>query len=114
MTVKEYLEKRGAYGVGRAVSTRELVDALHTEDRHIKRMVANERAAGALICSTTAKRGGYFLPATVDDVLKEAEKLERGIVKRAAVLAPFRAFRRKHQGAEREKKETSLFPNMSK
>lgn len=114
MTVKEYLKKRGAYGADKAVSTVELKNALHTVDRNVKKMVANERAAGALICSTTAKRGGYFLPATAADVFKETEKLENGIVKRAAVLAPFREFCRKHREAGREKVETSLFPNISK
>ena len=113
-TVTEYLKNRGAYGTGRAVSTVELTNALHTESRNIKRMVANERAAGALICSTTARKGGYFLPATPADVFKEMEKLEKGIVKRAAVLSPFRAYCRKHREAEREKEETSLFPNMGK
>lgn len=114
MTVKEYLEKQGAYGADKAVSTVELKNVLHTTDRNVKKMVANERAAGALICSTTAKRGGYFLPATAADVFKEKKKMENGIVGRAAILAPFREFCRKHWEAEREKKEISLFPNSSK
>ncbi|WP_297027610.1 hypothetical protein [uncultured Dialister sp.] len=114
MTVKEYLESRGAYGADKAVSTVELKNVLHTTDRNVKKMVANERAAGALICSTTAKKGGYYMPASPIDVFREMKKLENGIVKRAAVLAPFRAYCGKHREAEREKKEISLFPNNSK
>lgn len=113
-TVKAYLQWHGAFGADKAVSTVELMNVLETTDRNVKRMVSVERKNGALICSTHTKQGGYFLPATPADVFKEMEKLERGIVKRAAVLAPFREFCRKHREAGREKVETSLFPNYGK
>lgn len=112
-TVKGYLQCHGAFGADKAVSTVELMNVLETTDRNVKRMVSVERKNGALICSTHTKQGGYFLPATPADVFKEMEKLEKGIVKRAAVLTPFRAYCRKHREAEREKKETSLFSNMN-
>lgn len=37
MTVKEYLESRGAYGADKAVSTVELKNVLHTTDRNVKK-----------------------------------------------------------------------------
>lgn len=55
-------------------------------------MVAKERAAGALICSTTVNGGGYYLPATVDEVREQRDRMEKGIKARAIVLRPFRRF----------------------
>ena len=107
-TVKEYLEKRRAYGSKRAVRTKELVNIFDTTERNVKRMVATERENGALICGIT-KPGGYFLPASPADVIRQAKVLEQGIAKRAAVLAPFREYCRKHREGEWEGREISLF-----
>jgi len=51
-------------GKENAVTTEELLRACHFENRReLTLQIANERAAGALICSRTSGKGGYYLPA---------------------------------------------------
>ena len=45
-----------------------------------------------MICSTTVNGGGYYLPATVDEVREQRDRMEKGIKARAIVLRPFRRF----------------------
>lgn len=90
--IEDYLKKREARGQECAISMKALIFAFAASERAIKRMVAKERAAGALICSTTVNGGGYYLPATVDEVREQRDRMGKGIKARAIVLRPFRRF----------------------
>lgn len=76
--IEDYLKKREARGQECAISMKALIFAFAASERAIKRMVAKERAAGALICSTTVNGGGYYLPATVDEVREQRDRMEKG------------------------------------
>ena len=90
--IEEYLEKREARGQECTISMKELIFAFAASERAIKKMVAKERAAGALICSTTVNGGGYYLPVTVDEVREQRDRMEKGLKARAIVLRPFRRY----------------------
>ncbi len=90
--IAEFLKERGAIGAGKAIKTKDIMEALHLKRRALTKRVAMERAGGEPICSTTTGGGGYFLPATSEEILREWEKLERGIPRRALALRPFRAY----------------------
>lgn len=92
MMIYEYLKTKAAIGRNRAISTKEIMNRCHMGKRKVVKVVSKERATGALICSTTTKGGGYFLPASIDDIAKERDKMEKGIAYRAMALKPFRAF----------------------
>ncbi len=97
--IKEYLQARAAIGKDHAIGTKDIMDQYHMRRRAIVRQVAKEREAGALICSTTTKGGGYFLPATREEIAKEKVKMEKGIAYRARALRPFRAFMKQQKNA---------------
>lgn len=105
MMIYEYLKVRAAIGKDRAISTKEIMNQCHVVKRTVVNVVSKERASGALICSTTTKGGGYFLPASIEDVAKEKEKMEKGIIYRAAALKPFRAFMKQNGGAAADELE---------
>lgn len=63
--VAELLNK----GKDNARTTDELVKACgFSSKRELTLQIAKERAAGAVICSTTADGGGYYLPNTKGEV----------------------------------------------
>ncbi len=97
--IKEYLQARAAIGKDHAIGTKDIMEQYHMSKRAIVKQVAKEREAGALICSTTTKGGGYFLPATMEEITKERDKMEKGIAYRARALRPFRAFMKQQQAA---------------
>ena len=72
--IREYLKSHGAIGVKRAITTNTLVNALQVNRRQLVDMVAKERANGALICSTTKGKGGYYLPASVQEIEEQKKK----------------------------------------
>lgn len=90
--IREYLKKNGAIGAKRAITTNTLVNALRVNRRQLVDMVAKERAGGALICSTTKGKGGYYLPASVQEIKEQKDKLENGIRERAKAVQPFRRY----------------------
>ena len=94
--IREYLKSHGAIGRNRALTTTAIINALRINKRQLVEMVANERAAGALICSTTSGKGGYFLPATVQEIKEQRDTLEKGIKVRAMALRPFRQYMQAH------------------
>ncbi len=98
--IKEYLQARAAIGKDHAIGTKDIMEQYHMKKRAIVRQVAKEREAGALICSTTTKGGGYFLPATREEIAKEKVKMEKGIAYRARALRPFRAFMKQQDAVE--------------
>ena len=79
-------------GADNAVTTAQLLAA--TRFRHVadlQRQIERERAAGALILSTCARGGGYYLPASRDEILR----FERTLRRRAlSTLRTLRAARR--------------------
>ena len=95
--IREYLKSHGAIGVKRAITTNTLVNALQVNRRQLVNMVAKERANGALICSTTKGKGGYYLPASVQEIKEQKEKLENGIRERAKAVQPFRRYMETHK-----------------
>lgn len=65
--VEELLDK----GKENAITTAELMRACNLEHRRdLTIQIARERAAGALICSTTSGQGGYYLPESRAEVVE--------------------------------------------
>ncbi len=96
MSIHEYLKKHGAIGINKAITTNAICNALQVNRRQLVDVVAKERAAGALICSTTGGKGGYYLPASVEEIKQQKEKLENGIRERANAVRPFRDYMEKY------------------
>lgn len=94
--IREYLKDHGAIGRKKALTTTAIITALHLNKRQLVEIVAKERAAGALICSTTSGRGGYYLPASFQEIKEQKDILEQGIRVRAMALRPFRRYIQKH------------------
>lgn len=58
-------------GKENAITTAELMRACNLErKRELTLQIAKERAAGALICSTTSGQGGYYLPENREEVVE--------------------------------------------
>lgn len=93
--IREYLRAHGAIGKHNALTTSQLMNGLQVDRRRLVAMVASERGNGALICSSTAGKGGYYLPATVEEIREQKEKLEKGIAIRANAVRPFRQYMQK-------------------
>lgn len=65
--VKELLRK----GKRNAITTDELMRACRLDHRRdLTMQIARERAAGAIICSTTSGQGGYYLPENKEEVVE--------------------------------------------
>lgn len=117
--IYELLKRAGAIGRDKAMSTKAIMTALHmTDRREVVRMVADERQAGQLVCSSWG--GGYFLPATADEIREQKKRLEKTFYSRANAVRVFRhackeldrqeqaAGKKEKKGtAERAEKETS-------
>lgn len=93
-TVRKFLEYMKAYGEKKAVKAADVARALDVTSRRVRAMVYEERAAGALICDNTTP-GGYFLPASPEDVFKQREHMEKVFANRSKALRPFREYCRK-------------------
>lgn len=65
------------FGHENATSTEELCVELHCNERQLRKMVADERNQGFIICSQT--NGGYFLPKSK----KELEQFVKSLNKQA-------------------------------
>ncbi len=106
--IEKFLRERGAIGAEKAIKTKVIMKALQLKRRAVTERVARERAAGALICAITTEGGGYFMPATEEEIVKQWKALERGIPFRAMALRPFRAHvkqMKKAAGEEAKKEE---------
>ncbi len=107
--IEKFLRERGAIGADKAIKTKDIMEALHLKKRALTERVARERAAGALICAITTEGGGYFMPASSEEVVKQWKALERGIPFRAMALRPFRAYvKQMKKAAGEEAKEMDL------
>lgn len=88
--IAEYLTEKGAIGEDHAIPTRDITRELNITKRAIVSRVGDERKNGALICGKSTGGGGYYIPATMDEIIQQANKLEHGIKMRALALKPFR------------------------
>jgi hypothetical protein len=95
--IKEYLIQEGAVGAENAITTQALMCAFHMTDRKVIAVVADERKNGALICERRSEGGGYYMPATDEEILKQKARFEKGFVSRAYALRPFRAWAKAHK-----------------
>lgn len=91
----ELLKERKAVGKKNALKTSEILEALHTSTRVLKRMVAEERRQGKLICSALNCGGGYYLPASLEEIEEQNRRLEKGFISRADAVRAFRRACRK-------------------
>lgn len=87
----EYLKKNHAIGANNAIPTKEIERAFDIGKRTIARQVLQERSGGALICAKTTGKGGYYMPATIEEIEHQKDALERRIKMHALALKPFRA-----------------------
>lgn len=88
--IAEYLTEKGAIGEDHAITTRDITRELNITKRAIVSRVGDERKNGALICGKNTGDGGYYIPATMDEIIHQANKFEHGIKMRALALKPFR------------------------
>ena len=88
--IEKYLHTANAIGRENAVRTADITRDLSIAKRAIVKQVLKERSNGALICSTTSGRGGYYLPATIEEVETQKAILENGFKQRALAVRPFR------------------------
>lgn len=95
----EYLDDRKAYGRNKAVSAVELRNYMKCTPRRLHALIYSERKAGKLICSTSTAGGGYYLPASVEDVRDFVRMQEGRIKKHAVTLRAARAFLKKYEEA---------------
>lgn len=65
-------------GKENARTTEELMKACNfSNKRELTQQVARERAAGAIICSTTSGNGGYYLPQNRDEIRSFVNSMDR-------------------------------------
>lgn len=65
-------------GKSNAISSQRLADLTGCKSvRDLQQIIAEERAAGAVILSTCENGGGYFLPENVGEVREFVRTLER-------------------------------------
>ena len=88
--IREYLEENHAIGADNAILTKEIEHALNIPTRTITRKVLEERSGGALICAKTTEHGGYYMPATIEEIEHQKNALESRIKRHALALKPFR------------------------
>lgn len=73
------------YGKENALTSAKLINECgFTSKRELQDQIAKERAAGAVICSTTSGKGGYYLPkdrAEVTRFIKSMDGRARNIQK---------------------------------
>lgn len=91
MNIADTLQEYGAIGKDNAIPTGELLQlcGIHSR-RYLVQVIADERAAGALICSKATGRGGYYLPSCDEEIIVQKKALESRIIKHALALRPFR------------------------
>lgn len=98
-TIYNYLKERVAYGKSKAVMAREIRARLNLTARQLDTALYRERKAGRIIISKTTDGGGYYLPATREEVLAFVRQQEGRIKKHASTLRAARAFLKNHAAA---------------
>ena len=88
--IAKYLTEKGAIGEEHAIRTKDITRDLNITKRALVRTVGKEREGGALICGKNTGDGGYYIPATTDEIIRQHNKLEHGLKMRALALRPFR------------------------
>ena len=97
-TIYDYLKGRGAYGKSKSITAREIRARLNLTARQLDASLYRELRAGQLIISKTADGGGYYLPASVEDVREFVRQQEGRIKKHAVTLKAAREFLRQRDG----------------
>lgn len=92
--IYEYLKERGAYGTGKAIHKKEMLERWGCTARQFDAALYEERKAGRLICNKSTIGGGYYLPASVEDVREFVRQQEGRIKKHAVTLKAAREFLR--------------------
>lgn len=96
--VTDFLRK----GRENAIPSKELaVMCGYSTTRELQSEIAIERANGAVILSTTNGSGGYFLPATEEEVQRFIATLTNRAANTFAALKSAKAFLKQMQGQER-------------
>lgn len=85
----EYLQEKGATGAENAISTAAIQAAFKLGRRGVVQLAADERKAGRLIC-TGGGAGGYYIPATDEEIIAQRKRLEKGFISRADAVRVFR------------------------
>lgn len=67
-TIESILTEYGAIGEAAAIPKAVLLQVTGISPRAIRRRVQNERMAGAIICGKMHGEGGYYLPATREEI----------------------------------------------
>ncbi len=98
--IENYLKERNAVGRENAVLSRDITKDLSISKRAIVKQVLEERSNGALICSTTSGNGGYYLPATIEEIESQKRVLENGFKMRALAVRPFRRALKDYKAGE--------------
>jgi hypothetical protein len=63
-------------GKDNAIQTKELMKLCGLDKRQMIKQIHKERAAGAVICSTTAGAGGYYMPASLQEAQECLDSME--------------------------------------
>lgn len=102
--IYEYLEECGAVGPDRAVNGETLRKYLELPPRRLNEQINRERREGKVICSRTDNGGGYYLPATVEDVRELVRQQEGRIRAHALTIRAARQwlkqYRKDHGGRQ--------------
>lgn len=86
-------------GKENARTTKELIQACGFSDkRELTKQVARERAAGAIICSTTSDGGGYYLPATRSEVMEFVESMNNRAIRTFKAIKAAREYLKQIDG----------------
>lgn len=103
--IYEFLKQCGAYGEEKAVKQEEIRNLFQLTARRFDAQVYKERAAGRIIISKTKDGGGYYLPATVEEIEGFVRVQESRIKKHAIAARPAREFMKTHRAKMKESGE---------
>lgn len=87
-------------GKDNAIPTTELMKLCGMDRRQMTKMIHDERAAGAAICSTTAGAGGYYMPASRQEVQEFLDSMESRGSSIFSCIKVFRDYMRQIEGQE--------------
>ena len=93
--IADILRNIGTIGNINAAKKETLIFLSGLDDRTLRQAIEDERKSGNLICSTTGKNGGYFMPASIVDVRTYVKEQENRMKSQTVALAPFKEHIRK-------------------
>lgn len=104
--ISEFLLAYKAIGEENAIATRDITRALNISKRNLAFKVLKERTDGAPICAKSDGDGGYYMPATKEEIIHQKNALESRIKKHALALRPFRRKLKEYKESEAKTNET--------